>query len=262
MIDYHSNSKKFSIDSVKKWLISQFKAITRSSLMWISKILKHFCHQMMETSCPPSPAMGSLKTYWMAPRKINFAFLPSILDLQVDELAGRLRRHDPHRVYGGETGARNPIMITCGSLFVHDGCTFYGFGSPDFQGVAMRSWNGCEQKGWFGFRMVLLARGTSLIVVFCCWSFIVARSEWLQENRVVIWASGTDWIVVFVCLVLIVLIVVVMLEWLQVSKQGRYMSKLDRLKFQFSRTILGMAVEIRKGKHLFVNIFRKFLNIF
>ena len=25
-------------------------------------------------------------------------------------------------------------MLACGSLFVHDGCTFYGFGSPDFQG--------------------------------------------------------------------------------------------------------------------------------
>ena len=36
---------------------------------------------------------------------------------------------------GGEsTTSRSPIILACGSLFVHDGCTFYGFGSPNYQG--------------------------------------------------------------------------------------------------------------------------------
>ena len=40
-----------------------------------------------------------------------------------------------HRVAGGEsTASRSPIILACGSLFVHDGCTFYGFGSPNYQG--------------------------------------------------------------------------------------------------------------------------------
>ena len=40
-----------------------------------------------------------------------------------------------HRVAGGgSTESRSPIILACGSLFVHDGCTFYGFGSPNYQG--------------------------------------------------------------------------------------------------------------------------------
>ena len=63
----------------------------------------------------------------------------------------------PHRVAGGSISARNPIILTCGSLFVHEGCTFYGFGSADFQG------------------------------------FVDCHKKWLRVTRIVVRASGTGW---------------------------------------------------------------------
>jgi len=76
---------------------------------------------------------------------------------------------DNTSVAGGDsTASRSPIILACGSLFVHDGCTFYGFGSPNYQGslyeqagpaelsiLPDNTWDGCGDKKR------------------CFWSFIV-----------------------------------------------------------------------------------------
>ena len=52
---------------------------------------------------------------------------------------------------GGSTESRSPIILACGSLFVHDGCTFYGFGSPNYQGstfvIMCRMWSDSDGAG-------------------------------------------------------------------------------------------------------------------